>query len=147
MARFGMHKIYMKTMTTAFILTLLTSCTANQALNHTKKETEKIMQKEEIVLINHNQEKIFFGTLKIKFASFSHEHSSSSPNEPFAASTGVYTFNVRDEKNETQITIYTNAVGRSNPEKIFNKYELTLESATSDQKTLKISLLRLPEAK
>lgn len=133
----------MKIIISIIIVSLLTSCEAIQTKNSSEKETKKEMQKAEPILISLNEEKTFFGVLKIKFISFSHEHSASSPNEPFSATTGVYVFNVSDGKNEKEMTIYTNAEGRSNAEKIFEKYELTLLKASSDQKTLTVNILDL----
>lgn len=134
----------MKIIWSAIILLLLVSCTTDKAKNLSKKETEKMMQNAESVEIKHNEEKLFFSSLKIKFTGFSHEHASSGPEQSFSATVGVYFFKVSDEKNEKEMTVYTSSEGRSNAEKIFDKYELTLEKATPDQKTLTMSLRRIP---
>ena len=77
--------------------------------------------------------------LKIKYSSYSHEHSSSSPDEPFSAGTGVYNFEITSGNKAGTITIYTGVSGTGNPVD-WESYTITLLSATPDQREVVVSV-------
>ncbi len=78
-------------------------------------------------------------SLKIKFSSFSHEHSSSSPADSFSATTGVYFFEITVDDKMEPITIYTGVEGRSRPFE-WKSYTVTMLSATEDQRAIVVSI-------
>jgi hypothetical protein len=93
--------------------------------------------------IKVNEESTVFGTLKIKFIRFGHEHSSSGPGEPFSANTGVYEFSLVEGTRTHSEIFYTNAEGESNVVKIWEHYEIKMVKATGDQKTVTLKITNL----
>jgi len=96
-----------------------------------------------LAVIQLMEEKTLFGTLRIQFLNFGHEHVSSAPGEPFSATVGVYRFKIIDGNQEQTETFFTNATGASNPIRFFDRYEIKLVSASPDQKTIKVNLIKL----
>ncbi len=75
--------------------------------------------------------KVFRGFL-IKYTNYGHENSSSSPNEPFAATTGFYIFELSENDSTEKITIYRGLTGRGET-LIWKNYQITLLSNSDDQ--------------
>lgn len=93
------------------------------------------------VTLNINEEKILFETLKIKYVSCGHEHVSSSPDEPFSATVGVYVFEVTDGTVTTTITIYKDAYN-SSQEIEWLRYKLILLH-TTDEEMVTVAITRV----
>lgn len=80
--------------------------------------------------------------VKIKYSTYSHEHSSSSPDQPFEASIGVYNFEFTTNKVTETITIYL-AVNQQNSAVDWKQYKITLFSSTPDQKEVIVGVSHL----
>lgn len=86
--------------------------------NHTNKLNNMNKTAKQSVQISVGEEKEVFNELKIKYISFGHEHSSSGPDEPFAADVGLYSFEFDlGDKKETG-TIYQGVGYSSAPYKV-----------------------------
>lgn len=77
--------------------------------------------------------------VKIKYSSYSHEHSSSSPDEPFQANVGVYNFEITTSHKTETITIYAGTDGKSSPLD-WESYKITLLSVTPDQRKVVVHI-------
>lgn len=104
-----------------------------------KTKTQPFITKE----IKINEEIMVFGTLKIKFVRFGHEHTSSGPGEPFSANTGVYEFSFVEATHTHAETFYTNVKGESNVVKVWEHYEIKMVKVTGDQKTATLKITKL----
>jgi hypothetical protein len=93
-----------------FLVLLVFKLTNTDFLNSVQAGVTKGSSMESIELasieIQINEKKNVFEHLEISYLSFSHEHSSSEPGEPFAATTGVYTFEIKEVNLTSQVTFY-----------------------------------------
>lgn len=93
--------------------------------------------------IQVGEEKNPFDSLKIKFVRFDHEHSSTGPGQPFSATTGVYFLKITDATSSTEVSVYTNTEGKSNPAQYLEHYEIQILKDTDNQKTITLQVKKL----
>ncbi len=126
----------MNTILKWFFFILLSLCIANGAFAHKRVITTTV----DTLILKAREVKTGLGDeVKIKYDSYSHEHSSSSPNEPFEASVGVYNFELTANKVTETITIYL-GVNQNASAVDWKQYKITLFSASPDQKEVKVGI-------
>jgi hypothetical protein len=88
-----------------------------------------------------HDEKIIFDYFRIVYSDYGHEHVSYGPDEPFAATTGVYYFLFSENKDTESVVIYQDRNEAAEP-LLWKKYLIVLISASANQQevVLKISI-------
>ena len=101
---------------------------ANDPINQTDTLTIRV-----------GEERQLFKELTIKFVNFGHEHVSSSPDEAFAATVGVYFFELREKDTTESLTIYHGVEEKGNPVS-WRDYQITILQVSDGQKMLKLEV-------
>lgn len=94
------------------------------------------------VSLKVGENKTVFQGLFIKYIDYGHEHSSSGPNEPFAATTAFYRFELSENDITEKIILYTGLTG---PSETLNwkNYHITLLSNSDKQTEVTIGIKHL----
>lgn len=89
--------------------------------------------------IRVGEERQLFRELTIKFVNFGHEHVSSSPDEAFAATVGVYFFELRKKNTTESLTIYHGVEEKGNPVS-WRDYQITILQVSDGQKIINLEV-------
>jgi hypothetical protein len=124
------------------VVALFIVCSLQQALaqDNTLIETKMIKNCDTLALRVGERKAALNDEVKLGYMRYSHENSSSSPDQPFAATTGVYFFEAIAKDYLEELTIYMGVTQTSSTVN-WKHYKVTLLSVSENQSEVVISIL------